>query len=127
MISITVRSPLPKGAIFYYEPATSIFTGTLIPNPEWVADDCITMQLEDRSLAVIPKRDIIFEPVDGAPFFNSIASIVPSASYQVKGSKGNLYTVTRTGKIWSCTCTGFQFRRDCKHVREAKGKEEGQK
>jgi len=119
MISITVRSPAPKGAIFYYEPSTSIFTGTLIPNPEWVADDCITMQLEDGSLAVIPKQEIVGQPPE--------PDKASAASYQVKGSKGNLYTVTRTGKIWSCTCTGFQFRKDCKHIREAKGKEEGQK
>lgn len=41
--------------------------------------------------------------------------------FNVKGSKGNSYTVTRTGKGWNCTCSGFQFRRQCKHVSELSG------
>ena len=36
--------------------------------------------------------------------------------YQVKGSKGNVYTVTERGTEKSCTCPGFTFRRSCKHV-----------
>jgi len=35
---------------------------------------------------------------------------------QVKGSKGNMYTVTRRHNMWSCTCMGFGYRRHCKHV-----------
>ena len=34
----------------------------------------------------------------------------------VEGSKGNKYTVTLTGNQWACTCTGFNYRRKCKHV-----------
>ena len=35
---------------------------------------------------------------------------------EVKGSKGQKYTVTKTGSTWKCECRGFQFRRDCKHI-----------
>jgi len=35
---------------------------------------------------------------------------------EVKGSKGNKYTVTKRGSKWECQCRGFQFRRDCKHI-----------
>lgn len=38
--------------------------------------------------------------------------------YQVQGSRGNVYTVTERGKDKSCTCTGFQFRKMCKHTKE---------
>ena len=34
----------------------------------------------------------------------------------VKGSKGDSYTVTKTDNRLNCTCTGFQFRRRCKHL-----------
>ena len=34
------------------------------------------------------------------------------------GSKGDTYTVTREGRRATCTCTGFQFRKKCKHVDE---------
>ena len=39
-------------------------------------------------------------------------------SWTVEGSKGNKYTVTRSPKGWNCTCSGFQFRKQCKHVVE---------
>jgi len=34
----------------------------------------------------------------------------------VKGSKGDCYTVTKSDNKLTCTCTGFQFRRRCKHL-----------
>lgn len=34
------------------------------------------------------------------------------------GSKGDTYTVIREGRRATCTCTGFQFRKKCKHVDE---------
>lgn len=39
-------------------------------------------------------------------------------SYAVKGSKGNEYVVTRTGKHFECTCPAGQFGRYCKHVKQ---------
>lgn len=37
---------------------------------------------------------------------------------RVRGSKGNEYVVT-LGPNPHCTCTGFGFRRTCKHIAEA--------
>lgn len=37
---------------------------------------------------------------------------------KIKGSKGNEYVVT-LGNTPHCTCTGFGFRRTCKHITEA--------
>jgi hypothetical protein len=36
----------------------------------------------------------------------------------VQGSKGNTYTVTVENGKATCTCSGFQFRRICKHIQE---------
>lgn len=41
--------------------------------------------------------------------------------WNVKGSKGNKYVVTRTSSKWDCTCPGFTFRKTCKHVSELSG------
>lgn len=38
--------------------------------------------------------------------------------FEVSGSKGNKYTVTSSSTGWNCTCPGFQFRKQCKHVAE---------
>jgi hypothetical protein len=39
-------------------------------------------------------------------------------TWQVAGSKGNSYTVTQELGTWSCTCSGFRFRNQCRHVLE---------
>lgn len=42
-------------------------------------------------------------------------------TWQVKSSRNNeLYTVKCDNGAWSCTCTGFGFRRDCKHIQSVK-------
>lgn len=38
--------------------------------------------------------------------------------WDVKGSKGNMYVVEKEGNKYTCTCTGFNFRGDCKHIQE---------
>jgi hypothetical protein len=38
--------------------------------------------------------------------------------YEISGSKGSKYIVTSNKKGWTCTCPGFQFRKQCKHVSE---------
>ena len=44
---------------------------------------------------------------------------VKRMTWEVEGSKGNVYKVTLTGDRWSCTCPGFKWRNSCKHI-EAK-------
>ena len=39
-------------------------------------------------------------------------------TWTVAGSKGNEYTVTQELGAWSCTCSGFKFRGQCRHVEE---------
>jgi hypothetical protein len=36
----------------------------------------------------------------------------------VEGSKGNQYTVERINGMISCSCPGYKFRKDCKHMKE---------
>ena len=37
--------------------------------------------------------------------------------WEVAGSKGDVYKVTEANGYLSCTCSGFRFRGDCKHVK----------
>ena len=62
----------------------------------------------------LDKRGRKFEKADDTGFL--FGSKVEPATIEVQGSKGAVYYVdpeTRT-----CTCPGFQFRGDCKHVKE---------
>jgi hypothetical protein len=113
MTTITARTRYPKGAIFYYEPAVRIYRGTLVPNPDWIAADCITIERADGSLSIIPKRDLVGN-------LDSQALQARGTVYAMYGSKGDLYTVTDDGRFWSCTCRGFEFRKTCKHIVETR-------
>lgn len=46
-----------------------------------------------------------------------VSSAAPT-SWIVEGSKGNKYTVSRSGNRLTCTCPGFSFRHDCKHIKQ---------
>jgi hypothetical protein len=37
-------------------------------------------------------------------------------SWTVKGSKGDEYKVTESGGNFNCTCSGWRFRGQCRHV-----------
>jgi hypothetical protein len=41
-------------------------------------------------------------------------------TWEVEGSRGNLYKLTRTGEAWTCSCTGFAYRRRCRHIEATK-------
>jgi hypothetical protein len=38
-------------------------------------------------------------------------------TWTVKGSRGDEYKITEVNGNLSCTCSGFRFRGDCKHVK----------
>ncbi len=57
------------------------------------------------------KRGRKFEVVKPNPFRTKATVLI-----EVQGSKGNSYFVDPETK--SCTCPGFTFRGDCKHVKE---------
>ena len=37
--------------------------------------------------------------------------------WEVQGSKGDIYKVTEVKGNLACTCSGFRFRGDCRHVK----------
>lgn len=40
---------------------------------------------------------------------------------EVQGSRGDIYQVAEHHGEWSCTCSGWKFRGDCKHVKSVRG------
>ena len=48
---------------------------------------------------------------------SSMSVATDRKAWKVKSSKGNkFYIVERVNGKFSCTCTGFEFRKDCKHI-----------
>jgi hypothetical protein len=92
------------------------YSGKILPNPKWVSSDSICISTGDTHFPFrIIDRERILE------LGNAPVAVSRSETFIVQGSKpGSTYTVTRDGSHWSCTCVGFGFRKDCKHVRECK-------
>ena len=64
----------------------------------------------------IDRRGRKFEPLDPNPFAELDTAKAEPMVVEVKGSKGNSYFVNVEEK--TCTCPGFTFRGNCKHVAE---------
>ena len=61
-------------------------------------------------------RKFMVNPVQ---FKTQVAEPEPEGrTWTVKGSKGDAYQVNEVRGNWSCTCSGFRFRGECKHVKE---------
>lgn len=118
-VTIRVRDPRDP-AVFAAGVVSTCheYTGKILPNPKWVSSDVICLSTGDTlfPFRIIDRSRIIDLGIPAA------ASFAPrTETFIVNGSKpGTTYTVTRDGSHWSCTCVGFGFRKDCKHVRECK-------
>lgn len=88
-----------------------------------------------------PDRKMIFHDKDGGSIHiesdvdiqDALAIWVPyqlplkesntsSIKYVIKSSSGSTYNVMIENNQWSCTCSGFLFRKRCKHLDIAKEK-----
>jgi hypothetical protein len=102
---------------FFHVPEFEEFEGDIVPNPSWVANDCITMTTGNSIVPFrIIRKDLIVGNVETKKNLTSDRETVIITSSNGKGS----YTVVRDKNHWTCTCTGFAFRRSCKHITEAK-------
>lgn len=94
------------------------YTGKVLPNPRWVGPDCICLSTGQTQF---PFRVIDLDRIIGSGISNTTKQQPDTETHIVAGTKpGSSYTVTRNGSHWSCTCVGFGFRKDCKHIRECK-------
>jgi hypothetical protein len=44
-------------------------------------------------------------------------------TWQVAGSKGDMYTVSLSKGEYKCSCTGFKYHGKCKHIDQVKSKQ----
>jgi len=121
VVTISVRNPrkpacYAAGVVREF----SEYTGKILPNPKWISSDVICLSTGDTQFPFrIIDRERIVSVNQAAVEFAPVVS--QTETFIIAGSKpGSTYTVTRDGSHWSCTCVGFGFRKDCKHVRECK-------
>ena len=103
--------------------ATSTFSetvldGIVLPNHKSALPDAFTLRVK---CANVPVREIRMKNVVGLQYAdgttatkNTVDSTV--TTLEVTGSKGEKYLVVKEGNKTSCSCTGYQFRKTCRHL-----------
>lgn len=107
---------------------TSIFEGVVVPTFSWLEGLHICITSNDTK---IPVRSFKLEHVvkivraDGSETLPTPVAPVKKekdTSWNVAGSKGASYVVSRSGNRWHCSCVAGGFGRACKHVKEVQEK-----
>lgn len=105
---------------------TDKYVGTILPNYPIDGEDVISLSTDLPEnyrfpRRVIRKNEIIeIKRFDSNEIVNFTKVEEKTKTFQVKGSKGDTYTVKQEGSRFTCTCTGFGFRRTCKHITSVK-------
>ena len=109
---VTVRNPLfGSDRYLFAQPEFFTYTGDSVTLKHVGTEHlALTTGISDFPLRVIPRSWI--ESIDGTAYAHTSSQ---TTTRIVKGSKGEEYVVTLGAKP-TCTCTGFQFRRTCKHI-----------
>jgi hypothetical protein len=91
------------------------YVGTQVPAPKGAAPGTIcltTGQVEFPIRRIDPACIVSIDDTD------TVLSAVSQLTkvVDIAGSKGNTYQVTITPTGRSCTCSGYEFRKNCKHI-----------
>ena len=115
VITVTVRDVLaprhiPPG------PDHRVYQGEVVRSDRWLTDREFSMTGD----LAWPVRIINLGNVIDIQFESGTSTAVDTAAqtWEVTGTGGARYLVTRDSAGWSCDCKGFQFRRNCRHVTE---------
>lgn len=101
------------------QPDHSIYEGKVLSPYKWLNDRQFCMTGNDDWPIRVIHMDLVEDIQMLSGSFKNVDTGVKV--YEVPGSKGAKYKVTRNSKGWTCTCAGFQFRKQCKHISELSG------
>ena len=101
-------------------PPVSRISGTVAPTPAWFPEHVAVLNSRTGAISLVARRTILR--------VNNVAYTQPKTAsndrtWTVPSSKGKgTYKVTYTAGTghFNCSCSGWQFRRACKHVTDAK-------
>lgn len=102
----------------YYQPEFFVYEGEQVPAFKWSEPGTVCLTTGDPFFPVRQIHPDSIVSIDDA----LVEAPKPKTEERVlvvQGSKGSTYTVTVAPRGNSCTCSGFQFRRSCKHVNVA--------
>lgn len=117
------RSPTKTGPFASITKDTYEVSGIVSIKPSWDRDPnnfCVVVPDSPVRVRIVDIHSVL--AVDGVPVFKRGEKVVrpEKHTFKIDGSKGKQYTVVFDGHFWSCTCPGFNFRKTCRHITEAR-------
>jgi uncharacterized Zn finger protein len=104
------------GALIRVQTRFGTHTGTVVPNERWDPPNSFCMTGDEH----ISVRNIMFHNVVQMDVLKGEARRMAQGTgvraFRVQHKK-NVYTVTLNNMKYSCTCVGFQFHKNCKHIK----------
>ena len=95
------------------------YTGTVVPSNKWDAPGTFKLHTGNPQHpdSIIPIDHVhSITSLDGTDVLAGEAEVSSRARWEIPGSKGSVYVVTKESSRYHCSCPGFQFRRSCKHL-----------
>lgn len=96
----------------------NIYEGIVLPS--WKHDQPYTFNMTGSE--EFPERNISAEHVVDLKILSGGVAKKLEKSLTVKAfkveSKSNVYLVTKADMKYTCTCIGFQYHKNCKHIKE---------
>lgn len=113
---VTANPQYNRPGVWYFEqPEFFTFEGNEV-QVKWLKPDEIALSTDNPEFPFrVIKRHMIVS-IDNKSYEQKNTTV---KTFSVKGSKGDTYTVTVGSGKYHCTCSGFQFRKTCKHITKA--------
>jgi hypothetical protein len=114
---VKVRNPKydQRHLYSFYIPEFQIYEGEQVPTFKWAEPGTICLTTGDSFFPIRQLHPDFIVSIDEKPV-EPRKKVEDTRLFQVAGSKGQTYTVTVGPSGKSCTCTGYGFRKSCKHI-----------
>lgn len=102
------------------QPEFLVYEGEPASVPSWAATGSIALTTNNPDYPIRLIDVTMISSIDNGEVIVKQPKIAEEIhKITIAGSKGKTYTVTITPHGKSCTCTGYEFRRHCKHLNMA--------
>ena len=120
MSQITVRTRLYQPSYHRLDPyCEHEISGQQLDNIKWLKPDeiAISNPAHPNGFSILHKKNILWIKDNNGK--KATVKIDPEyRQWTVKGSKGDEYLVIRQKGLYNCSCPGFTYRKNCRHITE---------
>jgi hypothetical protein len=117
-VTVTVRNAMADFRHLYGSGVITehvTFTGTVVANEKWLTNHLsITTGIKSFPVRSVDTTRIV--SINGVKSKSVKAAVSKTRTWIVAGSRGQNYTVTEENGRRSCTCPGYHYRSNCKHL-----------